>query len=393
MKILLINNHGSPHDGASIMSLMFRDDLRQRGHDARLFASNASFATRPNGADYRCFGTHSRMQMLLQPANPSAYRQLQQALADFKPDVVHVRTFLWQLSPFILPLLREVPSLYHVVSYKAVCPLGTKMLPNGVGCEVSAGAACYQSGCLPLRVWPLMMLQQKLFRRWRHVFNLVVATSEAVRQRLTREGIGVAAVISEAIPKRFMRAPLASPPTIAFAGRLTREKGVDLLLPAFALVAAQIPSARLLIAGDGPERENLKRLTTKLRIVANVHFLGHLSQAELERHFEVAWLQVVPSRWEEPFGLVAAEAMMRGTAVVATAVGALAEFIREGNTGFLVSPGDIDALAKRILCLMNNRELAEAMGRSGHQEALVRFDKNVYTEKFISLYEQLCPTP
>jgi glycosyltransferase involved in cell wall biosynthesis len=110
----------------------------------------------------------------------------------------------------------------------------------------------------------------------------------------------------------------------------------------------------------------------------------------MERLFEAAWLQIVPSRWAEPFGLVAAEAMMRGTAVIASSVGALAEFIRDGETGLLIAPGDYEALAGRMLCLMNDRELAEKMGRNGHDEALRRFDKNVYVDKFISLYEQLC---
>ncbi|MGH7824562.1 MAG: glycosyltransferase family 4 protein [Candidatus Binatia bacterium] len=390
MKILLVNNHATPDDGASIMSLVFREDLRQRGHDARLFASNAASGASPCQADYLCFGSHSRLQMLLQPANPSAFRQLRRALADFRPDVVHVRTFLWQLSPLILPLLRDVPSLYHVASYKAICPLGTKMLPDGRGCEAPAGKVCYHNGCLPLRIWPTMMLQQKLWRRWRNVFDLVVATSEAVRQRLSHEGIDVAAVISEAIPRRAIRLPLSSPPTVAFAGRLTREKGVDLLLRAFAVVVQQIPDARLLIAGDGPERENLRRLIAELNIASSVCLLGHLSQSEMEQHFEAAWLQVVPSRWAEPFGLVAAEAMMRGTAVVGAAVGALTEFIREGDTGFLVSPGDSEALARPMLYLLNHRDLAETIGRNGHEAALARFDKIAYVRKFISLYEQLC---
>ncbi len=389
MKILLVNNHATPTDGASIGSLMFRKNLRQRGHDARLFASNACSGTSPCQADYLCFGSQSGLQMLLQPANPSAFRQLRRTLADFKPDVVHVRTFLWQLSPLILPLLRDVPSLYHVVSYKAICPLGTKMLPDGRDCEVPAGIVCYQNGCLPLRMWPAMMLQQNLWRRWRNVFDLVVATSEAVRQRLTQEGIGVAAVISEAIPRRAIRPPLSSPPTVAFAGRLVPEKGVDLLLRAFAVVVRQIPDARLLIAGDGPQRENLIRLTAEFNITSRVRFLGHLSQPEMERLFAAAWLQVVPSRWAEPFGLVAAEAMMRGTAVVAAAVGALTEFIREGDTGFLVSPGDSEALARPMLCLLADRELADMIGRNGHEAALERFDKTAYLEKFISLYEQL----
>ena len=371
------------------MSLMFREDLRGRGHDARLFASSAGSVDSECRADYLCFGTHSRLQMLLQPANPSAFRQLRRALADFQPDVVHVRTFLWQLSPLILPLLRDVPSLYHVVSYKPICPLGTKMLPDGRSCEAPAGAVCFHERCLPARTWLPMMIQQKLWRRWRNVFDLVVATSEAVRQRLRKEGIDVAAVISEAIPTRPIRPPLSSPPTVAYAGRLVREKGVDLLLRAFTIVLRQIPDANLLIAGEGPERERLRGLISELNLASSVRLLGHLSQAEMERHFSTAWAQAVPSRWEEPFGLVAAEAMMRGTAVVGSAVGALTEIIQDDRTGFLVSPGDSAALARPITRLLNDRELAETMGRNGRETALARFDKDTHIQKFITLYEEL----
>jgi glycosyltransferase involved in cell wall biosynthesis len=217
----------------------------------------------------------------------------------------------------------------------------------------------------------------------------VVATSEAVRQRLSREGIDVAAVISEAVPTRPIRPPLSSPPTVAYAGRLVREKGVDLLLRAFPIVLRQIPDANLLIAGEGPERERLRGLISELNLASSVRLLGHLSQSEMERHFSTAWVQAVPSRWEEPFGLVAAEAMMRGTAVVGSAAGALTEIIQDNRTGFLVSPGDSAALARTITRLLNDRELAETMGRNGRQTALARFDKVAHIQKFIALYEQL----
>jgi glycosyltransferase involved in cell wall biosynthesis len=389
MKILLVNNYATPTDGASIMSLMFREDLRRRGHDARLFASNVHSVDVECRADYVCFGTHSRLQTLLQPANPSAFRQLRRVLADFRPDVVHVRTFLWQLSPLILPLLREVPSLYHVVSYKSICPVGTKLLPDGRSCESPAGAVCFHQRCLPARTWLPMIVQHRLWRRWCGAFDLVVATSEAVRQRLSREGIAAASVIPEAIPERPMRSPLSTPPTVAYAGRLVREKGVDVLLRAFAVVRQQIPEARLLIAGQGPERERLSGLVGELKLSSSVSLLGHLSQPEMERQISSAWVQAVPSRWEEPFGLVAAEAMMRGTAVVASAVGALTEIIQHDRSGFLVSPGDSAALAFLLSRLLKDRALAESMGRTARETALTKFDAGAHVEKFIKLYEEL----
>src|SRR5207237_1732610 len=134
-------------------------------------------------------GTTSRLRTLLQSANPWAAMKLRRVLDVFQPDIVHVKMFLTQLSPLILPMLKNVRSIYHVVWYRPICPLGTKLLPDGNLCYSPPGTICYRTGCLPLRDWAPLMLQMKLWRRWRGVFDLVVANSEAVKRRLMAEGI------------------------------------------------------------------------------------------------------------------------------------------------------------------------------------------------------------
>ncbi|MGH7807210.1 MAG: glycosyltransferase family 4 protein [Thermodesulfobacteriota bacterium] len=390
MKILLVNDYGTPTGGAEINILMLRDTLRNRGHDARLFASSARNGNVENLADYKCLGTTSGFRTLLQTANPWAFLQLRRLLAEFRPDVVHVSMFLTQLSPLILPLLKDLPSLYHVVWYRPVCPLGTKLLPDGVTCEFPWGTACYHNNCLPLRDWFPLMLQMKLWRQWSKVFNLVIANSEAVKRQLVAEGIEPVEVLWHGTPMQSLRPPLSEPPTVAFAGRLVREKGIDVLLNAFANVVKQIPSARLLIAGDGPERERLNSLARSLELLPHVTMLGHLSQADLEPLFDRAWAQAVPSLWAEPFGLVAIEAMMRGTAVIASSTGGLTEIIQDGKTGFLIPPGNVDLLTEALLKLLCNRELAEKMGRAGHDVAVAQFSEATFVDKIIHLYESIC---
>jgi len=389
VRILLINDYATPTGGAELLTLTLRNGLQERGHDARIFASSARPLGAQSMADYECLGTTSYLRTLLQTANPWAFQKLRRVLVKFQPDVVHVGMFLTQLSPFILPLLRDVPSLYHVVWYRSICPLGTKLLPDGTVCGMPAGAVCYRSHCLPLRDWVPLMLQMRLWRRWRNVFNLIVASSEAVKGRLIAEGIEPVEVVWNGAPIQPPRPPLSSPPTVAFAGRLVREKGADLLVRAFSKIAAQIPAARLLLAGDGPERERLNRLIADLGLSSSVAMLGHLPRLEIERHFASAWVQVVPSRWAEPFGLVAAEAMMRGTAVVASASGGLTEVVRGGETGLLVAPGDVDALAQALLRLLLDHELAEQMGRTGREIALADFSEATFVDRFIQLYAAL----
>lgn len=389
MKILLVNDYATPTGGAEILMLALRDGLRQRGHDARLFASSARPRQSEMLADYECFGTTSRYRTLLQAANPWAFWRFREVLAEFQPDVVHVMMFLTQLSPLILPLLREVPSLYHVQWYRPVCPVGTKMLPDGTACQVPAGTVCYRNRCLPLRDWVPLMFQMKLWRRWRKAFNVIVANSEAVRRRLIDEGLAPVEVVFNGVPITSPRPPLSSSPAVAFAGRLVREKGVDVLLRAFARVVAEIPTARLLLAGDGPERKRLTKLTAELGLSATVSMLGHLSREQLERARAGAWVQCVPSRWAEPFGMVAAEAMMRGTAVVASRCGGLTEIVQDGRTGILVPPGDAEALAEALLRLLGNRELAEQMGRAGREVALARFSEGAFVDRLEQLHQEL----
>jgi glycosyltransferase involved in cell wall biosynthesis len=393
MKVLLVNDYGTLTGGAELVTLALRDRLCALGHDARLFASSARPGGAASQADCQCWGTTSRWRTLLQSANPWAAVQLRRVLAQFRPDVVHVGVFLTQLSPLILPLLRQIPTVLQVHWYRPICPRGTKMLPAGSVCEVPWGAACYRNGCLPLRDWGPLMMQMRLWRRWRGVFRLVLAESQELRRKLEAEGIGPLEVIPHGVPAQPQRPPLAQPPLAAYAGRMVPEKGVDLLLRAFAKVAVELPEARLLLVGDGPERGRLEALIAGLRLADRVTLTGHVTRPQMERLLAAAWVQVVPSRWAEPFGLVAAEGLMRGTAVIAANAGGLAEIVEDGRTGLHVPSGDEAALVQTLLQLLRNRELAEQLGRTGRATALERYSEEAWVERLVRRYQILLQPP
>lgn len=389
MKILLINDYGSPIGGAEVLTFALRDELRRLGHDVRLFASSAGASSASPEADYLCYGTLSRFRTLLQTLNPWAFVRLRRVIREFQPDVVHVRMFLTQLSPLILPLIRRIPALYHVVWYRPICLTGTKLLPTGAPCQSPAGHVCYRNACVPLRDWIPLQFQMWLWRKWRHAFRRIVANSRAVQESLIADGIEPVEVIHNGVMVESLTRVLSATPVAVFAGRLVSEKGVDVLLHAFALVVRDLPEAQLLLAGEGPERAKLAALAEQLNISKQVTFLGHLSKGDMERAFSQAWVQVVPSRWAEPFGLVAVEAMMRATAVIASRMGGLEEILHDGETGYLVPPNDPHQLAKRLETLLRDRSKADAMGRSGRQVAEARFSLARQCEQFVSLYQQM----
>ncbi len=388
MKVLLISDHAAPIGGSEISLLVLRDGLVQRGHDVRLFASSAE----ENGAtaDDVCLGTTTRWRTLLQSGNPWAAHKLRQILDDFQPDIAHVQLFLTQLSPLILPSLRHIPTLYYAVWYRAICPTGTKMLPSGKPCTYRAGTACHGQGCLPLHDWLPLMGQMALLRRWQNVFDLVLANGSVVQQALLESGISPVSSLIHGVSSWPQTNVKPAPfPLIAFAGRLVPEKGTGNLIAAFARTAAKVPMARLLIAGAGPERDNLEAQIGRLDLEKQVTLLDHISQEEMNERFGPAWVQVVPSVWNEPFGMVAAEAMMRGTPVIASRIGGLSGIVRDGETGLLVSPGNVDELAEAMLLILSDRSLRRGMSRRGQEVAEQQFSQDFFAERMVAVYKNL----
>jgi glycosyltransferase involved in cell wall biosynthesis len=301
--------------------------------------------------------------------------------------------FNTQLSPLILHPLRKYRCLLHVGSYELICPLLTKTLPDGSACHSTSGAACYRAKCLPLLGVARTLVQTGIRQHWQDTVSLTIPNSDWLRRRLHAEGINVTEVVRNGVPLRPARPPLKHPPTVAFAGRLVPKKGVDVLVHAMARVVAELPQARLLLAGDGPERRLVRETVAALGLESNVTLLGHRPRPALEHFLADAWVQAVPSRWEEPFGNVAAEAMMRGTAVVASSSGGLTELVQEGLTGFQVQPGDADALARALLCVLSDRTLAERLGQQGRATALAELTEGRMIERFVQLYETLRQDP
>ncbi len=407
MRILLLNDYGVVVGGAEHATLALRNGLRARGHDVRVFASTAytggpfpdrHIPLRRQGltagvefstgrfADFYCYGNAERLQPLVMAANGSAYLRLRRVLEQFKPDIVHCEMLAWQLSPLVLPLLGSYPVVHHIQMYNPICPLGSKILKSGAMCTEPSGIACLRNSCFSPHAWAAVMLQRALWKRWSGVVDRMVAVSHCVKRRLDAEGARVDDMIWNGVPER-PQGTMGEIPTISFAGRLVPEKGADLLIEAFSEVRAQVPNAMLLIAGDGPQRNELVRLAE--RFGEAVRFFGFLPREEMEKQIGSAWVHAVPGRWEEPFGLVTAEAMMRGAAVVATAIGGAVELIEDGVTGFLVEPNCPKALANALIGLLRDRGRAETIGRAARAQARRSYTEATMVDRFLRLYEEL----
>jgi len=184
-------------------------------------------------------------------------------------------------------------------------------------------------------------------------------------------------------------------PQFLYAGRLVPEKGVGVLLAAFAQVRDSLPRARLTIAGSSffaraprPAFERGLRLQAE-SLGDSVAFAGFIPRERLWRLYRQADAVIVPSTWDEPFGLVVLEAMASGACVIASRVGGIPELIDDGRTGLLVPGGDAAALARSMLCVAVNPGSGRRLGVAARDEALRRFSLSRLTSEIACCFRSL----
>lgn len=395
-RVLLVNDYAGTGGGAELLMHDLLMSLRSRGVDARLLTSDV---TEPRAGDAPADGalaapfrgSTGAFRAVREVVNPSMMAAVRRELRHFRPDVVHLGMIFTQVSPWVLPLVAHRPVVWLPHTHRPTCPKGTRTLPGGEPCPHPAGRACLTAGCFRVKGLLPRLLQLRLARRWRGAIDHAVAPSQAFADALSAHGWRVDSVIHHGTRVGGEPAPLDDTPLVVYAGRLAPEKGVDTLLEAFGLVLGERPDARLLVAGEGPERARLEAMVRAgdNGLAQAVTFTGHLSRDALRQRFAGAWVQVVPSRWAEPFGLVTIEALARGTVVLASRVGALPELVADGRTGCLVPPNDARSLADRLCGLLASRERLEPMRRTAALEARERFGLEAMTTRYVQLYEQL----
>ncbi len=229
----------------------------------------------------------------------------------------------------------------------------------------------------------------------------VVAVSESVGAFI-REKIGISPQRVVVIPNGIdldrcrtsltpaeARARLGLPtdvPVIGTIGTLRPVKGTDMLLRAFALLQGDFPTARLLIVGDGVEREPLHALAIELGISARTTFTGNRN--DVGDLLVAMTVFCLPSHWEG-LPLAALEAMCAGLPLVATQVGGTPEVVRDGETGRLVPPADPGALAQATAEFLRDPARSAIVGATGRRWVEENYARSRMVERNEALYEEL----
>jgi len=406
MRILYCNKYNFPFSGTEAYLFEAMELMRSRQHEVALF-SMADPRGEPTPHDQHfvnLINFKSQAVGLLTRARQAAHalystearRKLRDMIADFRPDVAHVRNIYHHLSPSILWELRaqKVPVLYHLNDFKLICP-SYNMVSRGVACEkchrgkflnvVTEG--CYNGPAGSAWVLAAEAYAHKWLRTYEKCIDRFLAPSQFVKDKLTENGWDANRID---VLQHFQRIPYQTPfnfgsdAPIVYFGRLSAEKGIADLLCAM----QKLPEVRLIVAGDGPQRSELQQLARGLHLT-NVSFSGYLSGAALDSLIASARFTVLPSRAYETMGKSILESFASGRAVVASDLGSRRELVRDGQTGLLFRSGDVDQLAQVISRLYYDPEVAARMGSEAREFVRTNHSEEGHYLKLIGIYREL----
>ena len=177
------------------------------------------------------------------------------------------------------------------------------------------------------------------------------------------------------------------PPVVLTLGRLGQGKGTYDLLQAIPKILKHHPQVEFWLGGDGEVAEVEQILTTK-SWGEHVKLLGWVTGSQKEEVLARASLFVLPS-YNEGLPVAILEAMSYGLPVVSTSVGGIPEAVVDGETGFLIEPGDVKALAQRVVFLLDDAELRMKMGTNARQRALEKFEVGAILRQLFAVYDEL----
>jgi len=407
MNILLINKFYYLSGGAERYVFDWEQLLREHGHDVRVFAMQHP-RNRPC-AQERYFVDHVEFRPDLSITSKAraalhsvwsrqARRNIRALLRnEGRPDVVHLHSFSYQLTPSILGPIRDagIPVVQTCHEYSPICanqrlynqrthaiceaclhhgplaPLWTRCLKGSFAASATACAAS---------------LADRFLAHSRNRIARFITPSRFMKTMLERGGIPPdrIAAIPHFIAAEAIQSSNQPGDYLLFFGRLVEQKGIWTFLNA-ARQCADIPCK---ILGGGPLENEVRRRVARHGL-SHVEVLGHKEGEELWTLVRGSRAVVVPSEWYEPFGLVILEAMATGRAVVVSDLAGPAELVAPDQNGFRFPPGDSDSLAHIMTRLWRNPDRAVTMGQSGREKVLSEFRPDDHYQRVMKQFEDV----
>lgn len=401
MKILMVNKFLYPNGGSETYIFELGKQLEKMGHEVQFFGME--HAGRVVGNRAECYTSDmdfhtGSLKKIWYPFkiiySGEARKKIRSVLLDFRPDVVHLNNFNFQITPSVFyeigayarKVKKHVPIIYTAHDYQWICPNHMLKIPHtGELCTKCVGGKfgyCTKYKCIHgSKIKSILGTAEAVLYKYLKTYqkiDAIICPSRFMKEMLSRNPIFADKTIVlhnfvHQSPLSVNGAENGKGNYVLYMGRYDKEKGIETLLN----VCRELQDIPFVFAGKGV-------LEPEVNKASNIENKGFVSGPELEGLIRNARFLVFPSEWYEncPFSVM--EAQMYGTPVLASGLGGTAELIKEGKTGEIFEAGNAASLKEKIQNLWNQRELCEYYARNCRN---VHFDTvEDYCDKLLEIY-------
>lgn len=363
MRILLYNDISGPWGGVESHIQVLLAELKRVGYEVKLFAFAERLPSRRGLADKLRFLRRS------QSYDSRLASVLRSRLRDFQPDLIHshnnrlfTATVCRELERYEAPILSSLHD--HDLLDFASQPYSLKA-----------------------------HIKRRQFRMIRQVSQQVSVPTRRMQQQMGQLGLP-ATYLPYFLSERewgsgFAERQAPEQIQLLYVGRMIRPKGIFRLLEALDSLVQQGCSPRLTCVGDGPDREAFEQQANLLGLRNLVETTGFLAPGEVRFLMQQSTCLLLPSEYEEVFGIVGIEAQAMGLPCVASNAGGISEWCRDGWNGLLVPPGDVKALSLAILRIHHEGGLSIRYQKNGLQHQRTHFSAEAVMPALLETYEDL----
>lgn len=401
MRILLVNKFHYLRGGSEKYYFELAKLLKSHGHTVAFFSmkneNNIKTGDREYFVDEIDMNTGSKFEALNVIYSKKNKALMEKALEEFKPDIVHINNFQRQLSASIIDAVKEknIPLIMTAHDLNSICPASI-MLYNGEVCEdcITKGyTSCIKKKCIKNSMLKSVLgyIEKKYYDLHKMFCKVdcIISPSEFNKNQLLK---GKLKCNDITVIHNFVNETEKTDYTLGdcafYFGRLSREKGILNLIEAI----NNIPGARLIIAGDGPERENIQAYIKEHKLENRITLLGYLNQNDIRENIRKCRFVTVPSICFEncPYSIL--ETMEIGKPIIGSKIGGIPELVKDDVNGYTYAYDCVDDLTDKLKILFENDEKVNEFSNNSKRLYKENYSAEAYYNKLMTVYNKYINT-
>lgn len=325
------------------------------------------------------------------------------ALKKLRPDVVHLCTHDLFLPVLMGAKILGIPVVLTVPDYLIICPINILIKPDGEVCTSFHGAQCAR--CVQFKLLPIWLkklvfyYRATLFKKFVSKIDAIITLSQTSKARLEQYGLPgdkIKVIYHYQLEAKTIDTRISTGssriPTILFVGSLHKHKGSHIVIEAMSYIVNPIPNVRLIVVGTGKDEQykaRIRDMVDRFRLEKHIEFLGQRENEEILQLVSQGDVVVVPEQWPSDFGpMILVEAKALGKPIVASRIGGIPEFIRDGVDGFCVTHNQPEEFAQKIIWVLQHKNEAQAIGDKARQSTAFLYN-NEPAKEIINVYRSV----